>query len=306
MKEGHVLKSTKNVDYISSQASIAEQKTERFLLHLKNQYDYDEVVLYTYNYIDEQTDISIINSAIDFIFSAYKLLPEQTAKDEFKLALFKSSRSIQLIRLTRSYSRHLEYHYLFISTRFDDDEFKITIPVEFNYSSLLQIQLIALNSSNVSLPLPHHYQYYQSYEDSHHYYEFKEKNELGYFESIFEINVPFDDIAPVLKIVAKKNVDIFSVKRKAQILIKYYPTDLKFYSTFNMEMTIFKGKEIIKHSVIENARNYRVQDILNEFIFPLAEESESLTDWDIQPELTAKFMATDFKPYWLLKDMRDI
>lgn len=306
MKEGYVLKSTKNVDYTSSQVTIAEQKTERFLLYLKNHYDYDEVALYTYNHIDEKTDISIINSAIDFMFKAYKILPEQVAKDDFKFELFKSSKSIQLVRLTRSYSRHVEYHYLFISTRFDEDAFKITIPAEFNYCGLLQMQLIALNASNISLSVPQYYQYNPSYDDSHHYYEFKEKNDLGYFEAIFEINVPFDDMAPILKLAVKKNADTFTVTRKAQILIKYYPTDLKFYSTFNMEMTILKGKEVIKHTVIEDARNYRVQETLNEFIFPLAEASEDLEEWDIHPELTAKFMATDFKPYWLLKDMRDI
>lgn len=306
MKEGQVLKSTKNIDYVSSQASIAEQKTERFLLYLKNHYDYDEVALYTYNHIDNQTDISIINSAIDFIFSAYNILSEQVSKDNFKFELFKSSKSIQLVRLTRSYSRHVEHHYLFVSSRFDDHEFKITIPVEFNYFELLQVRLVGLNASNISLPLQQHYQHYPLYEDSHHYYEFKEKNELGYFESIFEINVPFNDVPPILKLFVKKKIGTFTVTRKAQILIRYYPTDLNFFSTFNMDMTILKGKEIIKHTVIEDAMNYHVQEALNEFIFPLAEDVEDLVDWDIHPELTSKFMATDFKAFWELKAMVNI
>jgi len=306
MKEGYILKSTESLDYSLPYKSIAEEQIKRFLLHLKNHYDYDEVILYTYNYIDDQTDISIIDNAVDFIFSARKLLSELCAKEQFKLSLFKSSKSIQLVKLTRSYSRHIEHHYLFISTYFDEDSFKITIPAEFNYCNLLQVNPIALKSSESSLPLSHHYPYYPTYENSHHYYDFKEKNDLGYFESIFEINVAFDNIPPILKIVAKKDIETFTITRKAQILIKYYPTDLKYYSTFNMDMTLLKGKEVIKHIIKENVLNYDVKDKIDEFIFPLAESIESLQELDLSPQLTAEFMSQDFEPYRLLIKMRDI
>ena len=304
MNESYILNSSSLPDYSIEQVDIAQKKIEKFMLHLKNFYDYDEVTLYTYDNISSNTDIRIIDDAIRFIHLAK---PHDSSRiqieiESFKRNLFASFNTVQVVCLTRHYDNHSVNHYLFISSYFKNDHFKIIIPMDFNHNVLSLLFLDV--QSNWSFAGDPRKKYL--YDNFHQYAEFLE-NVNGYnsvsLQSVCVVNFNVSLQSPILSNSPKNPTNSLSCERQAQLILKIIPN----YSN-NIEMQLLYNRKILKEATIENNSSNRPDVIphLDKFIFPLAESFDLITKWDMKPELSFDFMSQDFEPYWLLKDMESI
>lgn len=309
MNERYILNSSNVSEYSVEQTRTAQKKTESFMKYLKDFYDYDEVTLYTYKNIDSNTDISIIDYAIRFIFMS-KPLEKNRIEDEiksFKTLLFETFKTIQVVCLTRHYDNHSVNHYLFISSYFQNGYFKIILPMDFNYNVLaLSFFDVQFNWGFTGDPNKKYL-----YDNSHQYAEFVEnvgENNSVSFQSVCAINFNVSYSNPILSNTPKNSLNTLNCFRQAQLVLKMIPD----YST-DIEIKLLYNRKIIKNGAINNgvidnifSSSLKIIPELDKFIFPLAEEHDLIKHWTIEPELSPEFMSQDFEPYWLLKDMNAI
>lgn len=305
MKDGYKFKTIKNSDYNYLTMMTVNKKIENFMTYLKDSFDYDQVTLYTYDYINKDTDIRIIDEAINFILTALYKEFDIDPFNEFKERLFSYSDSIQVVRLTRRYLRHEEHHYLFINSSFENNDVIITIPAEFNYIGLLKCNLIYLPSSN------HQFISMQRrkslYDDCSHYIVFKENLKNGYyFEVLCEINMFVNNFCPVLSYEAQQKNSEFETDRKAQLVIRRWIDTVDYRCEYMCTMQLIKANDVIKECNFKEDISVKFQLIMDKFIFPLAESYELINSWELDPSLTAEFMSHDYESYWELKQMVEI
>lgn len=302
MKTNYQFRSTHENDYSYPNLIMINKKIETFMNHLKDSFDYDQIAVYTYDYINEHSDMSIIHDAINFILTATHKEFDHTHCIEFKERLFNYSKKIQVVRLTRYYERHEEHHYLFINNHFENNDVIITIPVEFNYIGILRCHLINLLTSDQ--PFVSRHRRNSLYEDCSQYVIFKESYEIGaYFEVICEINMTINHYCPLLTYQRQDKYSEFELGRKAQLVIRRWLTTSDYKCDYMINIRLIKGREIIKESTFREDLSIQIQSIVDQFIFPLADSYEDIKELNLSPELTAEFMSQDFTDFWDLKMM---
>lgn len=284
------------------------QTIENFMKYLKHFYNYDEVTLYTYEKQSKSFDSSIFESALEFIGqSKYVDYLENHCLD-FKSSVNDYFDVLRIVKLTQKYERNSVDHYLIIDIYSNkENEYKILIPNVFNVSNLIDAN-----------PIPRGLYELSHYQDLNMFVEFKENNIVSEdvfnvdnycFETVLEINFEINQSPPILQneYSTQRNgygLTFSNYKRKAQVVLKHYPVATNNKIDYLLDMKIIFGNKIIKHDCISSAFVIvDVNKIINKFIFPLAEDSESIKHLNLEPELTAEFMSQDFTDFWDLKMM---
>lgn len=286
---------------------------ENFMKYLKYFYNYDEVTLYTYEKNDKEYKSSIFDEALDFIGQSKYVDYLDNHSLDFKSSVNNYFDVLRIVKLTQKYERNSVDHYLIIdiySNKEKENEYKILIPNGFNVSNLIDAN-----------PIPNRLYELNQYKDISMFAEFKEKNTfstdnfIGFnvenycFESVLEINFEINPSAPILQhetstIHNGYGLTFSNYKRKAQVVLKHYPVDTNNKIDYLLDMKIIFGNKIIKHDCISSASVIvDVNKIIDKFIFPLAEDSDSIKHLNLDPEFTAEFMSQDFTDFWDLKMM---
>lgn len=284
------------------------QTIENFMKYLKHFYNYDEVTLYTYEEQSKNFDSSIFESALDFIAQSKYVDYLEDHRHLLKDSINNYFDVLRIVKLTQKYERNSVEHYLIIDIYSNkENEYKILIPNIFNVSNLIDVNPIPMGLYELS-----HYQ------DLNMFIEFKENNIVSEdvfnvdnycFETVLEINFEINQSPPILQneYSTQRNgygLTFSNYKRKAQVVLKHYPVDTNNKIDYLLDMKIIFGNKIIKHDCISSASVIvDVNKIIDKFIFPLAEDSDSIKHLNLEPEFTAEFMSQDFTDFWDLKMM---
>jgi hypothetical protein len=287
------------------------QTIENFMKYLKYFYNYDEVTLYTYEKNDKKYESSIFDDALDFIGQSKYVSHLDNHIDSLKSSINNYFDVLRIVKLTQKYERNSVDHYLIIDVYSNkENEYKILIPTVFNVSNLINVN-----------PIPNRIYELNQYKDIIMFIEFKEKKTvstdsfIGFnvnnycFETVLEINFETNPSAPILQhepstIHNGYGLTFANYKRKAQFVLKHYPVVTNNKIDYLLDMKIIFGNKIIKHDCISSASVIvDINKIINKFIFPLAEDSESIKHLNLEPEFTAEFMSQDFTDFWDLKMM---
>lgn len=304
MKEGHVFRTFTDTGNIYSQRILQHKKLENFLLHLKQSLDYEQAAIYIYDSITKDSNIDLIERAINFILTSRFKSVEEDQYIHLKNMLFNYSEVIQVVQLTRVYNRHKEYHYLFVSSYLDGDELNIIIPSELNQCSFLGVP--SLNFRNLNP-----YKKSLNYDDYNFFIEFKEhtvnsERTLPFLQAVCEINMEVNCISPILSSRVKTHYDSINYDRKAQVVLTLYPQDQEFMCDYIIDLSLIYKQQTIKKMSIEQSSGNDFDKIIEKFIFPLNETYALISEWDLDPELTESFMSKNYDTYWQLKEMVQI
>ena len=95
--------------------------------------------------------------------------------------------------------------------------------------------------------------------------------------------------------------------RKAQFILKHYPVDVKFKTDYLLDIKIIFADQLIKYECVSSKHIINdINNIIDKFIFPLTEDSETIKYLNLEPEFTAEFMSQDFTDFLALKMMMRI
>ena len=294
--------------------SSASQTTENFMNYLKHFYNYDEITLYTYEQQNNRDDSIVFEDALNFITQNKYAGNREEQYNSLKSNVNNYFDILRIVKLTQKYERNSVDHYLIIDTYFNkENEYKILIPTDFNV-----LNIIGLN------PIPDiNYELYK-YEDINSFIEFKEFNNSSTnnftqfnvnnycFETIVEINFEINQFPPILKnestmIQGEYGLTLANYNRKAQFILKHYPVDVKFKTDYLLDIKIIFDDQLIKYECVSSKHIINdINNIIDKFIFPLTEDSETIKYLNLEPEFTAEFMSQDFTDFLALKMMMRI
>jgi hypothetical protein len=288
--------------------SSSTQTIENFMKYLKYFYNYDEVALYTYEKHNKECELSVFDAALDFIVQSKYVNHLEDHRHNFKDSINNYFDVLRIVKLTHNYERNSVDHYLIIDIYCNkENEYKILVPNAFNVISILDVNPIPMGLYELS-----HYQ------DLNMFVEFKENNTVSEdvfnvdnfcFETVLEINFEINQSPPILKneYSTQRNgygLTFSNYKRKAQFILKHYPVDLKNKTDYLLDMKIILAGKLVKHESISSKPVITgINNLIEKFIFPLAEDNESIKHLNLEPEFTAEFMAQDFTDFWDLKMM---
>lgn len=292
--DSSVKKNLSTVDILSTEN---KSYVDIFLNHLKTQYDYDSVSLYTFKAPFENYNFSILTDALNSIISV--LLKNPTKEDierrkEFLLNYFDT---INIVKLTRSYELDEENLYLIISVHFNEaNEFIISLPEKFN-------NLKIINHHNViNDPMKSCY-----FDDYMSYLNFKIDvvSKSCILEESLIVKIKVADETPLLSYSYDSRSSIqTNYNRKAQLTISLIKiNDLELLIGLKLKLNKITLKQYSGHI---NINNFNINKVVERFIFPLNEDIELLNSWNINPQLTYDFMNVDYSNFWDIKMMVQI
>lgn len=273
-----------NIEFNKEQEYI-----EIFLNHLKNEYDYDSVSLYTFQSPFENYQLNVLDDAI------YSISHMADRLDKYKNLILDYFDTIKIVKLTRIYESHEESYYLIISTQCTANEYIINLSARFNDFGILNFEHI--NDEKMI--------YY--FEDFMLYLNFKinRVSKLCQFESVLAVNSKINNNPPFLIYNHKLKYNLPACyNRKAQIMVK--STKINEIETL-LDLTLNLNKTVIKHcSFTINNEDLNIYTLIERFIFPLNESITLLAEWNICPQLTYDFMKVDYSNFWDIKMMVQI
>lgn len=271
----------------NSNINLNEEQTyiEIFLNHLKNEYDYDSVSLYTFQSPFDNYQLSVLDDAIQSI----RHMSDQLEK--YKKLILGYFDTVKIVKLTRMYEEHEESYYLIISTHFTTNEYNINLSAKFNNFNILNFE--GINNESMIY----------HFEDFMTSLNFKINcvSKLGQFESVLMVNSIINNNNLIYD--KKKYINI-SFNRKAQIIVKIIKIN-EIEILLSLELKV--NKSVIKQcSLTINNKDLNIYRLIERFIFPLNEDIELLNSWNIKPQLTYDFMNEDYSSFWDIKMMLEI
>lgn len=283
----------KNLETTNIQLNEDQEYIKIFLNHLKNEYDYDSVSLYTFQSPFESYQLSVLDNAIQSI----RRMSDQL--DRYKKIILNYFDTIKIVKLTRLYESHEESYYLIISTQCTANEYTINLPARFNDFNILNFEQISDEKINNETMY--------SLDDFMVSLNFKISldSKLGEFESVLIVNSKINNSPPFLIYDQEKRHHLpISFNRKAQIIVKIIKIN-EIETLLNLKLKV--NKSVIKQcSLTINNKDLNINTLIEKFIFPLNEDIEILNSWNIIPQLTYDFMNVDYSSFWDVKMMVEI
>lgn len=282
----------KNIE-INVDSNIANSNIENLMIYLKETYKYDDVSVH--NIIKENLAYNsiIFEDALNFICICHYGVAGIEEMRPLRKNLTDYFDSLTIIKLTHIYQYHSVSHYLVITHFFDkNNAHRILIFDKFNAYGLIDVKSV------FSDVIPKH-------KDLNSFYEFKN----NCFEAVLEINIDINNSPPILKDCEQiggqysYKFNPAAYKRKAQLIIRQYLDG----SDHLLSMTLYNNDLILKQGVQKIIDDpLVVNESIDKFLFPLCENEEDLSSWNLKPELCPAFMSQDYTSFWALKKMVEI
>jgi len=282
--------STENKDYI-----------DIFLNHLKTQYDYDNVSLFTFKTPFENYNFSVLNDALNSILSV-KLRNETRIMTKEDIELHKVFvlnyfDTISIVKLSRSYDLNEENLYLIISVHLNEaNEFIISLPERFNNFKIINHHNV-VNDQMKS--------YY--FDDHMSYLNFKIDivSKSCILEESLIVKIKVANETPLLSYSYDSRESIqTNYNRKAQLNISLIKiNDIELLIDLKLKLNKITLKQYSAHMNIDE---FNIKKVVERFIFPVNEGIELLNSWNINPQLTYDFMNVDYSNFWDIKMMVQI
>lgn len=292
--DSSIKKNSSTIDILSTEY---KKYIDVFLNYLKDQYDYDNVSLFTFNTPFENYNFSVLTDALNSILSVKLRNPTKEDIERHKVFVLNYFDTISIVKLSRSYELDEENLYLIISFHFNEaNEFIINLPEKFNNFKIINYHNV-INDQMKS--------YY--FEDHMSYLNFKIDvvSKSCILEESLIVKMKVANKTPLLSYSYDSRESIqTNYNRKAQLninVIKINEFELLIELKLKLNKTILK-----EYSGHVNIDEFNINKVVERFVFPLNEGIELLNSWNIHPQLTYDFMNQDYSSFWDLKMMVQI